>query len=169
MIEFKFKAFISYSHTDGDTAGWLHKALERYRIPKELRGTSGRDGPIPERLFPIFRDRADLSSSPNLSESIREALRASAYLIVICSPAAAGSRWVNQEIIEFIKLGRADRIHALIVDGDPSLEGEGGCFPPALHANLGPDGDVVPSPSREVLAADLRPDADGKDDAKLKL
>ena len=81
-----------------------------------------------EQLFPIFRDRADLNSSPNLSESIREALRASAYLIVICGPAAAGSRWANQEIIEFIKLGRADRIHALIVDGDPSLEGEGGAF-----------------------------------------
>ena len=54
MIEFKFKAFISYSHTDGDTAGWLHKALERYRIPKELRGTSGRDGPIPRAAFSDF-------------------------------------------------------------------------------------------------------------------
>jgi hypothetical protein len=167
--EYKFKAFISYSHADSEAADWLHRAIESYRIPKELRGAPGRDGPIPERLFPIFRDRVELSSSPNLSQAIRDALEASAYLIVICSPAAAKSRWVNQEVIEFIKLGRADRIHALIVDGEPSSEGEGGCFPPALHSKLGPDGDVIPDPSREVLAADLRPDADGKDDAKLKL
>jgi antiphage defense system Thoeris ThsB-like protein len=168
--EFKYKAFISYSHVDRDTADWLHKALERYRIPKELHGTAGRDGPIPKALFPVFRDRAELASSPDLSAAIRDALQASAYLIVICSPAAAKSRWVNQEIIEFIKLGRRERIHALIVDGDPAAPpGDGGCFPPALNGKLGPDGEVVPDPSREVLATDLRPEADGKDDARLKL
>ena len=166
---FKFKAFISYSHADRDSATWLHRAIERYRVPKELRGTPGRDGPIPKQLFPVFRDRDELSSSPDLSQSIREALGASAHLIVICSPAAARSRWVNQEIIEFKKLGRSDRIHALIVDGDPALSGDGACFPPALRSKLGSDGELVPDPEREVLAADIRPEADGKDDSKLKL
>ncbi len=170
QADFKFKAFISYSHADRSTAEWLHKALERYRIPKELHGTPGRDGPIPRQLFPVFRDRAEFASSPDLSEAIRDALKASAYLIVICSPAAARSRWVNQEITEFIRLGRGTRIHALIADGDPGAASEnGGCFPPALHGKLGADGEVVPDPSREVLATDLRPEADGKDDAKLKL
>jgi hypothetical protein len=168
--DFKFKAFISYSHTDRETADWLHKALERYRIPKELHGTPGCDGPIPKQLFPVFRDRAELASSPDLSAAIRDALRASAYLIVVCSPAAARSRWVNQEILEFIRLGRGGRIHALIADGDPAKTPEnGGCFPPALHSKLSPDGEVVADPSREVLATDLRPEADGKDDARLKL
>ena len=36
-------------------------------------------------------------------------------------------------------------------------------------AKLGADGEVVSDPSREVLAVDLRPDGDGKDEAKLKL
>jgi len=32
----KYRAFISYSHADEKWAGWLHKALETYRIPKHL-------------------------------------------------------------------------------------------------------------------------------------
>jgi hypothetical protein len=168
--EFKFRAFISYSHADQGTAAWLHKAIENYRIPKDLRGTPGRDGPIPAALFPIFRDRDELSSNPDLSLAIREALQSSAYLVVLCSPAAANSHWVNQEIVEFKRLGRSDRIHALIIDGEPSAAVEnGGCFPPALRCKLGPDGELIPDPSHEVLAADLRPEGDGKDDAKLKL
>jgi hypothetical protein len=167
---FKYKAFISYAHADQAVATWLHKALESYRVPKDLQGTAGRDGPIPKSLFPIFRDRDELSSSPDLSQAIHDGLTASAYLIVLCSPAAARSRWVGQEIIEFKKLGRAERIHALIVDGDPAATPEsGGCFPPALVSRLADDGALVPDPSHEVLAADLRPDADGKDEAKLKL
>jgi TIR domain len=167
---FKYKAFISYAHIDQVAATWLHKALESYRIPKDLQGTPGRDGPIPKSLFPIFRDRDELSSSPDLSQSIQDGLTASAYLIVLCSPAAAKSRWVNQEVIAFKKLGRADRVYALIVDGDPgAAPEEGGAFPPALTSRLADDGTLIPDPSREVLAADLRPDGDGKDEAKLKL
>lgn len=167
---FKFRAFLSYNHADQRTVAWLHKALENYRIPKDLQGTPGRDGPIPKQLFPIFRDRDELSSSPDLSRSIKEALQTSAYLIVVCTPASAKSRWVNQEITEFIKLGRADRIYALIVEGEPGESpDQGGCFPPALRTRLGADGTIVDDPSREVLAADLRPEGDGRDDAKLKL
>jgi hypothetical protein len=91
--EFKYRAFISYSHRDKATAEWLHKALENYRIPKELHGSAGRDGAVPKQLFPIFRDRDELSSSSALSLSIRQALDASAYLIVIAAlppPTAAG-------------------------------------------------------------------------------
>lgn len=167
---FKFKAFISYSHSDHRTAVWLHKAIETYRIPKALRGTAGRDGPIPKQLFPVFLDRDELSSSPDLSQSIHEALQASAYLIVLCSSLAARSKWVNQEIIEFVKLGRAHRIHALIAEGDPTAALEkGGCYPPALRFKLGTYGEPILDPTREVLAADLREEGDGKNDAKLKL
>src|ERR1700744_2531607 len=97
---FKYKAFISYAHADQAAATWLHKALENYRGPKELQGTAGRDGPVPKSLFPVFRDRDELSSSPDLSQAIQDGLPASAYLIVLCSPAAARSPWVGQEIIE---------------------------------------------------------------------
>jgi hypothetical protein len=48
---------------------------------------------------------------------------------VICSPAAAKSRWVNQEILESCRLQSADRVFCCIVEGDPP-----GVFPEALAA-----------------------------------
>ena len=53
--EWKYWAFISYSHRDKRWAEWLHSQLETYRIPRRLVGTPGRDGAVPARLFPIFR------------------------------------------------------------------------------------------------------------------
>ena len=166
---FKYRAFISYSHRDERRASWLHKSIEGYRVPKPLIGQPSRDGAIPSKLFPVFRDRDELASSPDLSTSLRRALEQSAHLIVLCSPAAAASRWVNQEILEFKRLGRADRIFALIVGGepnasDPTLE----CFPPALKYVVDADGQLSDKQA-EPIAADLRPQGDGKDNAKLKL
>jgi hypothetical protein len=167
---FKYRAFITYSHRNRRVAEWLHKAIENYRVPASLVGAAGRDGAIPRHVFPVFRDRDELGSAPDLSESIREALAQSAYLIVLCSPSAAKSRWVNQEIVEFKSLGRADRIHALIVDGEPgSHSSETECFPPALRFKLGAHGEPDEHQPAEPLAADMRPEGDGKRDAKLKL
>jgi tetratricopeptide (TPR) repeat protein len=163
VTEFRYKAFISYSHSDEAWARWLHGALESYRLPRKLARTDGRFGPIPARLFPVFRDRDELSSAIDLSEKVQEALAESAALVVICSPAAAASRWVNEEIRAFRALGRGDRIFSLIVDGDPKASGlDESCFPPALL-----EGGV--GESQEPLAADARKWADGKPLARLKL
>ena len=35
--EYKYRAFISYSPQDDKFGKWLHKSLEKYKIPKELR------------------------------------------------------------------------------------------------------------------------------------
>jgi hypothetical protein len=115
----KYPVFISYSHRDERWASWLHKGIEAYRVPKPLVGRPGRNGPIPKQIFPVFRDRDELAASADLPATLRTALEQSAHLIVLCSPAAAQSRWVNQEIIEFKRLGRADRILPLILDGEP--------------------------------------------------
>ena len=103
--QFRYWAFISYSHRDAKWARWLHKKLETYRIPGEWLGAPIGDRPIPRRLFPIFRDRDELASAGNLSDRIREALEASHALIVICSPSAATSPWVNEEVRTFKALG----------------------------------------------------------------
>src|ERR1700694_936561 len=94
----RYRAFLSYSHRDGQWADWLHKALESYRPPKQLVGTTTGRGAVPKRLAPVFRDREELASAIDLGAVINEALRASACQIVICSPHAAKSRWVNEEI-----------------------------------------------------------------------
>ncbi len=57
---------------------------------------------------------------------------------MICSPNAARSRHVDEEIRRFKAIGRADRIIPVIVagkPGDPAAE----CFPPALHFKLEPE------------------------------
>jgi hypothetical protein len=38
----KYWAFISYSHADVAWSAWLHKTLERYRVPRQLVGRSTR-------------------------------------------------------------------------------------------------------------------------------
>lgn len=162
------RAFISYSHADGTWARWLHRSLESYRTPKYLSTADGIDPP-PARLTPIFRDREDLASSADLSERIRQALEDSMNLIVICSPQAARSRWVNQEIEVFKRLGRADRVFALIVDGDPDeAGGPRDCFPPALRARYDSAGKQIGGRG-EPVAADVRKSGDGKSLARLKI
>ena len=103
---FKYWAFISYSHQDKTWGDWLHKALETYRVPARLVGRESRDGKVPKRLFPIFRDREELPTSSDLGSNINEALKASRYLIVICSPKSAVSRWVNEEVKAYKALSR---------------------------------------------------------------
>ncbi len=101
MSEYRYKAFISYSHQDEQWGRWLQRALESYRVPRRLVGAEGRFGPVPARIAPVFRDREDLSSAADLTASVKEELAASETLIVICSPAAAASRWVNEEVRRF--------------------------------------------------------------------
>ncbi len=171
--EIRYRAFISYCHDDERMAAWLHRTLERYPIPRSLRGQESPSGAIGRRLYPIFRDREELSSSGDLSASIRAALDRSDALIVVCSPAAARSRWVNEEILAFKRLGREERIFGAIVGGEPNAAAEGldpslECFPPALRYALGADG-ALTDRAVEPLAADLRPGGDGKKAGRLKL
>src|SRR5215831_1600981 len=95
----RYWAFISHSHCDEKWAKRLHHALETYRLPKKLVGSVTPMGQVPARLFPIFRDRDELATSADLGASLKDALARSKSLIVLCSPAAATSRWVNEEVL----------------------------------------------------------------------
>ena len=153
-----FRAFISYAHRDAKWAKKIHRALETYRLPRGLAQELGG-----ARIGRVFLDRSELATSTSLSDRIAEALTSSTNLILICSPAARASRWVNEEVRRFRAMGRGDRIFCLIVNGDPVRADDGGCFPPALlevsHEQAAP----------EPLAADIRPGNDRPADARLKL
>jgi tetratricopeptide (TPR) repeat protein len=169
----RYAAFISYSHRDRKWAEWLHRAIENYRIPKNLAHADEAGNSQAAALGPIFIDRAELPSSSDLAASVRAALESSAYLIIICSPDAARSRWVNEEIRTFKALGRAARILCLIVAGNPAgsaddSSGSGQCFPAALRFQL--DGEAISNVlAPEPLAADIRPGHDDRNSARLKI
>src|SRR5260221_9457449 len=78
--DFKYWAFVSYSHTNKEWGDWLHKGLETYKVPKALVGqTNARGETIPARVFRVFRDREELPTSADLGSVITEALRQSRY------------------------------------------------------------------------------------------
>ena len=161
----RYAAFISYSHADEKSARWLMHRLESYRVPKYLIGSEGSRGAIPARLGQVFRDRDELPSAGDLNSTITAALAASRSLVVICSPASAGSRWVNAEVREFRRQHGSQNIFSFVIDGDPSSREPGvASFPNAL---LEPD--AAGAPEREPLAADARREGDGKQRAFLKL
>ena len=165
--EYKYRAFISYSHKDEKWASWLHKALETFKVPKYLVGETTGMGVVPERMGKVFRDREELSSSHSLGTELTQALKDSACQIVICSPNAAKSHWTNEEILTYKRLGRENRVFCLIVDGEPGAD-HAECFPEAVRFKMGADG-VLSDESAEPIAADARPQGDGKLNAKIKL
>lgn len=115
----RYMAFLSYSHQDAETAEWLHEALEEFKVPPRLVGQLTELGAVPKKLTPIFRDRHELAAAPDLGDEIEEAIAGSRFLIVLCSPAAAKSRWIDEEIACFKRLHEEDLILAAIVDGEP--------------------------------------------------
>ena len=98
----KYFAFISYKREDEEWAVWFHHELENYHLPATLNGRAD----LPSEFRPVFRDIDELKAG-NLPEQIYNALATSAYLIVICSPNSARSKWVNKEIRDFIEIGKA--------------------------------------------------------------
>lgn len=155
----RYKAFISYSHHDRKAAEWLHRSLETYRAPRKL--SKGAEDAVSRDLRPIFRDKAELAASSDLNEVIRGALDRSDTLILLCSPTAAESRWVNEEAAYFLKEHGHGQVICVITPATPKRAPLTDVLPPALLAAL-PEG-------VEPLAVDLREEADGKRLAKLKI
>jgi len=174
----KYWAFVTYSHQDNrevrSTGGkdrvcwgtWLHEALETYRVPVELVGAANVRGEvIPDRIYPVFRDEAELPTAANLGASIKEALIESRYLIVVCSPRSARSVYSNEEVRLFKALGRGNHILPVIVSGEPNasagnkpgIDPADECFMPALLHPLATDG-TLNATRRDIepICADAR-------------
>ncbi|HYD73233.1 MAG TPA: TIR domain-containing protein, partial [Candidatus Binatia bacterium] len=165
---YRYAAFISYSSKDAKFAQRLHRALESYTIPKALGTFDLIGGGKKNRIYPVFRDREELSPG-HLGERIEAALKASNALVVVCSPNGAASPWVQKEIHYFVSLGRRDRIFAIIAEDAPLADKSGAdctetCFPPAFRSDALEDAAAL-----EPLAADARKEKDGFRNAWLKL
>lgn len=83
-----YDAFISYSHAaDGQLAPALQTGLQSLGKPWHRR-----------RALRVFRDKTSLSATPELWPTIEQALAGSRFFVVLASPEAAASRWVDQEV-----------------------------------------------------------------------
>lgn len=129
-----YYAFISYSHKDEEWAKWLQHEFEHYHLPTKLNGHPD----VPDKFSPVFRDVDELSGG-ELKPQISYALRQSANLIIICSPNSAKSLYVNDEIREFVDIGKTaginnvPNIFPFIIEGVPHSEDPWEeCFPRAL-------------------------------------
>ena len=114
--QFKYFAFISYSSHDTQWGKRLHKKLESYSIPSTLCKKYGWKR---KPLNPIFFAPYEIQPG-TLSEELKDRLRESRHLIVICSPYSAQSYWVGLEIEFFHQLGRTKDIHFFVIDGVPN-------------------------------------------------
>ena len=169
----RYYAFLSYSHQDKELADWLHRELEKFRVPLSLAGKLTANGVVPRRLTPIFRDQQDLSAGGELAVEIKAALAASQFLVVLCSPMSAKSRWTNDEIENFKRTRPEGCVLAAVASGEPFASDVAGheneeCFPPALRFKYDRRGHRT-SKRAEPLAADFRATGEGKRMAFLKL
>jgi tetratricopeptide (TPR) repeat protein len=169
----RYYAFLSYSHQDKELADWLHRELERFRVPSALAGRLTATGVVPRRLTPIFRDQHDLSAGDDLAVEIEAALAASQFLVVLCSPRAASSRWMNLEIESFKRTRPEGCVLAAVAAGEPFASDMPGreeeeSFPPALRYKYDRRGHRT-AKRAEPLAADFRENGEGRRLAFLKL
>jgi len=169
-----YLAFISYRHADNTEedrqwATWLHQQLEVYDIPADLIGATNLRGErIPELIYPVFRDEISLPADADLSNAVTQALDRSRFLVVLCSPRAVQSHYVNQEILHFKQSGKGERIIAAMICGEPNASIDDAkqenredictqeCFPEALQYELGSDGTLDTRKRTEPIAADFR-------------
>jgi TIR domain len=129
----RYDAFLSYSHSEIGLAKRLSQRIRRYRPPRRM-GLSKR------RLVP-FRDVEQLTASNDLSDTLIERLDASRFVIVLCSPAAAGSRYVHKEVEYFLQRRDPEAIVLALCAGEADTS-----IPPVLRERLD-----------EPLFVDLRP------------
>jgi len=160
-----YRAVIVCDATDAKRAQTLRRRLLDYRQP----GTGRERQP----LSPIAVSDADSGPHTPATHAELDTIRRSGALIVLCSPAAARTRRIDDEVRCFQQQGRPHQIYCLILDGDPNAGGERECFPPALRELLGSSRDAYRAARRSGLrapiAADTRRRKDGPQRAHMKL
>lgn len=138
-----YDAFISYSQR-GDKA--VARAL------RTVIQTIGKPW-WKVRSLNIFLDATSLSAAPSLWQGIEEKLDRSRYLILLASPEAAASKWVDKEVSHFLATSGADRLLIALTGGELEWDDTAGDFrqaatalPPSLRGVY----------SQEPLWVDLR-------------
>lgn len=132
----KYDAFMTYSHAEDAVLGSkLHAALHGFAKPwYRLRAVR------------IFRDETALTVEADLPSSIERALLKSKYLLLLASPEAARSKWVNREVDFWLDNRRGEPILIALTRGRLEWDDVSGDF---SHTS-----DAVPDALRGRLSAE---------------
>ena len=102
-----YDAFLSYSHAkDKPIAAALQSVVQTLGKPWYAR-----------RSLRVFRDDTSLSATPHLWPSIEQALGNSRFLILLASPEAATSPWVDKETSYWLAHNSVDKLLIALTDG----------------------------------------------------
>jgi WD40 repeat protein len=113
-----YTAFISYSHAvDGRLAPALQNALHRFAKPWYRL-----------RALRVVRDQASLSANPALWPSIEKGLKDSEFFILLASPDAARSPWVQRETAYWRRHKPAAKLLVVVTDGEAVWDDAAGDF-----------------------------------------
>jgi hypothetical protein len=106
----QFEAFISYSHTaDEKLAKELQRTLNRIARPSYKWWQWW-----PPR---VFRDQTGLIVTDDLGAAIERALLASDAFVLLASPLAAASPWVDREVATWRAKKPLDRLFIALTEG----------------------------------------------------
>ena len=109
-----YDAFISYSYAaDGALAPSLRNGLQRFATPWRVFGWVN-----PVRSLRVFQDQASLSANPALWPTIEKALGSAEWFILLASPEAANSPWVEKEIDFWHRNKPPEHLLIIQTDGD---------------------------------------------------
>jgi hypothetical protein len=125
-----YDAFISYSHAlDNALAPALQNGLEQFAKPWYR-----------PRALRVFRDTTSLSANPGLWSSIEKALASSTWLVLMASPQAARSPWVDREVAWWLANKSPQQLLVVLTEGEFAWNEDAGhgdeaaaALPPALR------------------------------------
>lgn len=116
--QYGYDAFISYSHAmDRPVAAALQRGL--HRLARRWHQI---------RALRVFRDDTSLSANPHLWSAIEQGLLASRYFILMASPEAARSEWVQREVAHWKRYRTPDTFLIVVTDGQLHWDRDTGDF-----------------------------------------
>ena len=115
-----YDAFVSYSRgVSGPLAVALERGIEQFARPwNRLRACN------------VFRDDSSMSANPALWGTIRSALGDAERLILLVSPDAAASKWVDREVGWWIENKGVEGILLVVHEGSLAWDATTGAFTP---------------------------------------
>ena len=153
-----YDAFISYSHAkDKPIAAALQAAIQKLGKPWYQR-----------RTLRLFRDDTSLAATPHLWPMIEQALGQSGHFLLLASPEAAASKWVNKEVTYWLEHNSIDTVLIGLTDGELAWDDSAGDFS-AREDNMPLPQVLAKRFPNEPKWVDLRPYREGADkrDAKF--